>query len=680
AGLYEINLNPQIKFNELPGKEILGFAEAGNSSALLLNDGLRIKKDGKEQKISLNQLKQWQKKYLQKTTIPVPRHEDSFYELDYTNRAEDINFYDIKVSGDIYWINTNIGIFAIKTSGTLQRYLPLHSEEINFTPNGELIETHPYGGLRIYKDLDRFKYSFFKEEDSLTPTMIVNSLRKEKKTYLLSVFSGLYVWEGQGFKSFLQDSIWDEKKLRHITPLGNHLAISNDFGDVFIIDDRESFRLLEKIPRAKIQGNTISFLREYDGYLLIGTEKGLTLFKDNRYIFLDEEQGLKQPLLSATVNDNILSIGSTNGFYTIDLDAVSDNGPLVDNIDIEEIFINNDNFPSEEFSRKEKIELAHNENTLLLKFSTNAHPYPNKLKYRYRLEENENWSLPSSKPEIFLPFLPSDNYEVDVQVLDASTGLKFQQSLLALSILPPFWESWWFAAMIITSALLIVYGIYKFQINQTREFEKQKRLIQQRFEETKMEALLAQMNPHFIFNAMNSIQNYIMDSDIDNATVFLGDFAKLIRLNLDHCTKPKILLVEEIEYLESYIRVENTRFSNAIKVNIEVDPDIDVYDVEIPTMLLQTFVENVFVHAFPAGRDNPKLNISFKLLSENVMQCKIEDNGIGYTPGATSKLHNSKGVSLVQERLSILGYEVDKTIQISSAKNKGTSIIMRLNL
>ena len=228
--------------------------------------------------------------------------------------------------------------------------------------------------------------------------------------------------------------------------------------------------------------------------------------------------------------------------------------------------------------------------------------------------------------------------------------------------------------------LTVVYSIYKYQIIQTQKFEEQKGLIQKRFEETKMEALLAQMNPHFIFNAMNSIQYYIMDSDIDNATIFLGDFSKLIRLNLDHCTKPTILLIEEIEYLQSYIRVENTRFNNAIKVVFDIDPSIDPYEVEIPTMLLQTFVENVFVHAFPPGVANPTLKVSFKLLSEAVLQCKIEDNGIGFSHHSTNKLHESKGVTLVKERLTLLGYNVEEAVEIFSEKNKGTSITLNLQV
>jgi len=678
VGLFEVQLNSLIKFHKMGGKNVLGFARTKSSSALLVNDGILLKKEGIKHKISLIQLKKWQRDYISKTKLPLPKHEDSFYELDYTTQAEEISFYDIKVSEEMYWVNTNIGIFVINTLGKLVRYIPLHSEEINFTENGLLIETHPYGGIRIYSDLDTLKYTHYKKEDFQTPTMVVNSLREKNKTYLLSVFSGLYVWENDKFTSYLENDIWQEHKLRHITNFGKNLAISNEFGDVFIINDSTSFEILEKVPRAKIEGNTIAFLKEYKGYLIIGTEKGLTFFKDGRFIFLDEEQGLKQPLLSAEVSQNNLSLGARGGFYTIHLDAVINSTTLIDELNIKEVYINNQKAPLERISNEKEIKLAHDENTILVKFSTNTHPYPKKLTYQYRLNKEEGWSPPDSKPEIFLPFLPSKDYHVSIKVSDSSTGLNYTQFLTKLSILPPFWKTWWFALLILSSILLITSGIYKYQIRQHKEFENQKSLIQKRFEETKMEALLAQMNPHFIFNAMNSIQNYIMDSDVDNASVFLGDFAKLIRLNLDHCTKPTILLVEEIEYLQSYIRVENTRFNNSVNVIFETDPAIDLYNVEIPTMLLQTFVENVFVHAFPQSIKNPTLEISFESISKDILQCKIKDNGIGYSASSGNSLHQSKGINLISERLKLLGYDVEDTLQITSIKNKGTKIILRL--
>ncbi|WP_037319060.1 histidine kinase [Salegentibacter sp. Hel_I_6] len=680
AGLFEIALNPQIKFHEVPGKNILGFAKTENTSAVLQNDAIVIKSGDEEKRITLPQLKNWQEAYVLNTKMPLPEHKDDFYELDHSTKAEEISFYDIKANQNTYWINTNIGVFAIKDSGKLNRYLPLHSEEINFTKTGNLIETNPYGGVRVYSDLDLFNYTHFPKENSQTPTMVVSSLQRGNKTYFLSVFSGLYTCENNEFKSYLDNGVWSEKKLKHITVLGKDLAISNEFGDVFIIKDDESFRIENKIPRAKIQGNSISFLENYKETLIIGTEKGLTLYKNGRFIFLDEEQGLEQALLSAEVTQSSISIGSKNGYYDVDLNAVLDTNTLVDQIELKEVFINNKKFALGSYNVQDNLKLAYNQNTILLNFSTNAHPYPNKLKYQYRLNEDDPWSIISSKPEIFLASLPTENYNIDVKVSDESTGLSYTQPLLNLTVLPPFWKTWWFISLIVGLGILGIYSIYRFQIKQHQKFEAQKRLIKKRFEETKMEALLAQMNPHFIFNAMNSIQYYIMDSDIDKATVFLGDFSKLIRLNLDHCTKPTILLIEEIEYLQSYIRVENTRFNNKIKVEFEIDPSIDPYEIEIPTMLLQTFVENVFVHAFPPDVTNPTLKVSFKLLSEDILQCKIEDNGIGFSNNSTNKLHESKGVSLVKERLALLGYDIKEAVKINSIKNKGTSVTLKLKV
>ncbi|NJW51382.1 sensor histidine kinase [Salinimicrobium oceani] len=680
AGLFEIALNPQIKFNEIEGKNILGFAKTGNTAATLFDDGVLIRGTAAGKKISLPLFKNWQENFVSRTKMPLPKLEDHFYELDYSTRAEDIKFYDIKDAQQSYWVNTNIGIFVVKESGELERYLPLHSEEINFTEQGKLIETHPYGGVRLYDDLDAFNYTYFEPDDPLTPTMVVNSLSKKKKTYFLSIFSGLYTWEKGKFKSYLENGAWQEKKLKHITAVGDNLAISNEFGDVFLVNDDHVFTLLEKIPRAKINGNTISFLKAYDGTLLIGTEKGLTLYKEHRYIFLDEEQGLDQPLLSAKVNGSVLSIGSKNGIYNIDLDAVIESQALIDEVNLKEVYINNSKISVGPLNTNERLELAHDENTILIKFSTNAHPFPQKLKYQYRLSSNDNWSLPTSSPEIFLPSLPSDKYNIHVKILDESTGFSYSQPLLSLAILPPFWKTWWFGFFIASLIVVATLVIYRYQLEQTHRFEEQKGQIQKRFEETKMEALLAQMNPHFIFNAMNSIQYYIVENDIDNATRFLSDFAKLIRLNLDHCTKPTILLSEEIEYLQSYIRVENTRFNNAIEVKLQVDSEIDIYDVEIPTMLLQTFIENVFVHAFPTSIVNPTLHIQFQKLADDILQCKIEDNGVGYNFETSNKLHKSKGVNLVKERLALLGYEVDKSVKILSSKNGGTSILLELKI
>lgn len=678
-GLFEVNLNETIKFNNIPNNSVLGFSQNGNTNALLVKDALILTNFNNEKRISLNQFKDWQKKYVSTTKKPLPKHSDFFYEIEYNTKPEEIKFYDIKSFQNKFWINTTIGLFVINTSGKLHQYVPVHTEEFNFTFDGKLVETNPYHGLRIYNKLEDFTYNYFPEEDPNTPTMVVNSLKKNDKTYFLSVFSGLYVWDKNQFKSYVKNNRWEVEKLRHISTFENNLAISTEFGDVYIVNDEKEFRLINKIERSQIQGNTISFLNEYNGNLLIGTEKGLTIYKNNRFIFVNHEQGLSQPFLSSQTKGNLLFIGSENGYYSINLDNLIEEKPLVSHLKLTQININNKPENLDKINADKSLNLPYFKNSLAFYFTTNSHPYPNKLVYQYRLGKKEEWSNFSSKPEIILPYLPTKNYEVEVTVLDQSTGLTYTETLLQLKINPPFWKTWWFILMVLAIVGFILYGIYRFQMAQHKAFEEQKRKIQKRVEETKMEALLAQMNPHFIFNAMNSIQGYIMDSDIPNATYFLSEFSSLIRKNLDHCTKPTILLIEEIEYLQSFIRLENIRFNNKVNVQYNVDPKLNLYDIEIPSMLLQPFVENVFVHAFPPSIKEPKLTLEFKLLDENTLQCIIEDNGIGIVT-THNKLHQSKGISLIKERLVLLGYDIDKSLHITSSRGVGTKVSISLKI
>ncbi|TQI70523.1 hypothetical protein JM79_1433 [Gramella sp. Hel_I_59] len=680
SGLYEIQLKPLVRFLEQSGHHYQAFAAINGTSAYMMNEGIQLKSANEQINIPLRKFKNWQQNYINTTSTVLPKHEDQFYELDHSTVASDIQFYDIKTSNNLYWINSNIGLFAINTDGLLHSYLPLHSEEINFTNDGKLIETNPYGGVRIYDDPIKLSYKYYAQDHKDTPTMVVSSLQTENKTYFTSVFSGLYKYENGRFQSFLNSKIWKEKNLRHIVSHNDNLAVSSEFGDVYIIRDRpKAFEIVRKIPRASIQGNTISFLNSYGTTLIIGTERGITLVEKDRFIILDEEQGLEQPFFSSKIENDELHIGSENGIFRVNIEEILASSNRVTGIQLKDLFVNNSEYNLPENTLND-LDLDYDENTVLLSFSTNAHPYPKKLQYQYRLNQDEEWSTPTSNSEILLPYLPANKYEVQVRVLDSSTGLRYSQNVLNFNIKPPFWKTWWFFTYIFLALMAIVYAIYKYELAKNKRFERQKRAIQRRFEETKMEALLAQMNPHFIFNAMNSIQNYIMDSDIDNATIFLGDFAKLIRLNLDHCTKPTILLVEEIEYLQSYIRVENTRMNNAVEVNFELDPTIDTYDVEVPTMILQTFVENVFVHAFTVESIDPKLDIIFKKLDEHALCCKIIDNGSGFSAAGKNPLHNSKGLSLVKERLVLLGYEIEDALHIESEPGKGTVVSLKLHL
>jgi sensor histidine kinase YesM len=195
--------------------------------------------------------------------------------------------------------------------------------------------------------------------------------------------------------------------------------------------------------------------------------------------------------------------------------------------------------------------------------------------------------------------------------------------------------------------------------------------------ETKMEALQSQMNPHFIFNAMNSIQNYIIDNHIDDALMYMGEFSKLIRQTLYNSSKQRITLSSELHYLESYITLENMRYKNKIQFELDVDADLDLFETEIPPMLLQPFIENVFVHAFDSNSLNPTLFLSLKQIDDTLV-CEIKDNGKGISKENLSEGYTSKGIKLARERIALFQSNNIDAIHISSSLNDGTTVVLQL--
>ncbi|NKI27998.1 histidine kinase [Arenibacter sp. 6A1] len=673
-GFYEIELNESVLFHPKENETVLGFAHTDQSRAILYNDKLEI--DTKT--ITPQELKKWSQQYVATHSNKLPKYEDFFYELKYDTKATDIKLYSIKNHLTDYWINTSIGIYRFDKQGVFLAYLPLHTLEFNFSPDNQLIETHPYHSLRIYSNLAPLEYTYYSEEDVHTPTSVVGSYRNEHKTYLLSVFHGLFSYEKR-FRSYYKDGLWNEKNLRHITAVGNNLAISNEEGDVYIVEDgKEDFKVIEKIPRAKIHGNNITFLKSYGNNILIGTEKGLNIINHGSLIFLDHEQGLKPPLLSAEVINNKLYVGSKNGFYSVLLDRFTHMNSSITNVYPTTLKVRDSSYKLTANKTLEKFLFDHDQNSIRITFKTNKHPYPNKLRYQYRLHPSEAWSSPSTEPELFFPYLEPNTYNIAVKITDASTGFHTEKALLGFEISPPYYKKWWFTCLLALFFIGVIIAYFKNEIRKNNRFEHQKSLFQKRVEETKMEALLAQMNPHFIFNTLNSIQHYIASNDKEKAIRYLGKFSQLIRTNLDNSSLPFISLEDELEYLTNYIEIENIRYQKRVKVSITVDDSVDLYATKIPTMILQPFVENVFVHAFPERIKNPTLTLSFQYTDTKLLKCRVKDNGIGKQSKRATPLHTSKGLALVKERLKLLGYDVDATLNLIYT-NSGTEVTVILD-
>lgn len=679
-GIYEVRLNKMIDYNLFDKKSIIDFEVFINQKVILHHNGISFFNTSNTllSSIPLSDFKKAETNFIKKTKKQLPTHNDGFFELNYEVPASGIDFYRLVKHDKVLCVSSNIGIFEINFDGKIINYVPIHTYEFGFTPNNKFFETNPYGGAHVYEDVYNLKVKSFDEK----VMAIVKILNHNDRTYLLSVFNGLFVYKNNQFHSYLAEGIWKEKKFKHITINDKgQLILAAEFGNVFIVDDSKKFKILKTISKKEIVGNTILFLESYKDFILIGTEKGINLYKDGIVRLIDKEQGLKDGAVTTSqIFENQLWLGTKKGYYTIDLERLIAPQTTLSEMTISAIAINNvpissANYKWFRFNSKELI-CDYKDNSFSIDFIPKGHAFPNKLKFRYRLKSTNRWSPYSEKTNLFLPYLPYGKYNLEVEVFDSNAGKATIFKLLKICIEPPFWMTWWFIALVV----LVLFNILVYLIFKSKKKSREKAVIQKRIAETKLEALLSQMNPHFTFNAMNAIQDYIISNDIDNSLKYIGEFAKLIRKTLENSSKQTITIEEEVEYLKSYIIIENMRFDNRIETEFQIGDEVDVYHSKIPTMLLQPFVENVFVHAFNAAHSSPKLTISFEMLSKNILECKIIDNGMSLNAAKKTKFHQSKGIKLTKERLSLLQNSNVNPIDIQLTENNGTTVTIRLTV
>ena len=200
--------------------------------------------------------------------------------------------------------------------------------------------------------------------------------------------------------------------------------------------------------------------------------------------------------------------------------------------------------------------------------------------------------------------------------------------------------------------------------------ETQKRLaLEKQYRESELKALKSQMNPHFIFNALNSIQEYIILNKKNLASDYLGKFADLIRTYLHHSDTGVISLQEEIDSLKTYLDLECLRFEDTLNYTFNVANDLNSDIIHIPTMLLQPYIENALKHGLLHKKEDRKISVSFLKGGTNNIQCTIIDNGVGREKSREFQkkravLHKSFAAKATEERLELLNFGKHKKIGV----------------
>ncbi|RRA89866.1 sensor histidine kinase [Paenimyroides viscosum] len=689
-GLAEINLNAPV-YHQKKLKEVAAIAVDNQKEYVFHNSGFSIYQNNIEIKhLSKSAFKNFQQqnpsKYSKQAII-----QNHFYPIDYSTPADKIIFYSSQIHKNNLWVNTNIGFFKLTLNGEISNYYPVHVYYFTFF-NNDLIAAVPYAGVRIFKDLNQFKYDYFHDwKNPEIPAEIVSIAQTKNAVYFASALSGLYEFKNGKFSSFLLDKSFTEPKIKRICiKKDEKLVVVTDYNDVFVLDVSQHKVKIEKhIPYNKIKGSTTNFVHEINGILYVATNLGLNVFKGNTYFFIDKAQGFTNyNSLSAADNKEQLFVGTKEGFFILNNDYFLKNRSFDNTLSVTDVFVNNNRISDENYSNNQ-IELSYNENNIRLNFQVQNAKYPDKLQFKFRFKPSEPWQELTTENQLSLNYLNHGFYNVELQIYNEDTGTVANKTLIKINIKPPFYYSWWF----LTGCILLIsgftYAAYRIRINylkqkQTQKLavielqnqqEKKELLFDKQLADVKLQALKSQMNSHFLFNVLSSIQYFIICKDVDNALYYLERFSALVRTTLEYSDKKDITIYDEIAYLKQYVEIENLRAEHSIVFTENISEDIDSTQVRIAPLLLQPFVENAIVHAFPPSVLKPEIELKIEKEDQSI-KITITDNGIGYQQ-KTGTIHQSKGISIVQTRLDLTQKKLQKPIEINSS-NKGTQVIIYL--
>lgn len=334
-------------------------------------------------------------------------------------------------------------------------------------------------------------------------------------------------------------------------------------------------------------------------------------------------------------------------------------------------------------SGRGKYRLAHNRNYLQFTYGVRFAAAPHRVVYRYRLRgQQESWTFAGRRREALFPNLKPGNYRFEVQATVAGQPWPQERAHFELIIAQPFWQTWWFISLVIFA---LVGGVFAFlrdrYVRTSRQLRLEKDLL-----ESERKALRLQMNPHFIFNALDSISSFIFKNDSRQAVRYLNNFAKLMRLTLESSVESFHPVETEVNILKNYLELEKLRFKGKFEYEINVSDEID-YDVGLPSMMIQPHVENAIIHGVKPREENGYISIDFYLEGEYLV-CEIKDNGIGRQAAAKLQSkgnHRSMATQINKDRLQLLSQTKHKKVELhirdlhnEEGEAAGTHVILKI--
>jgi len=417
-------------------------------------------------------------------------------------------------------------------------------------------------------------------------------------------------------------------------------------------------------------------IAEFDNRMYITSDKGLivTTLDGEVMTLLNKSDGVStNKIIDFEIVNRVLWMLHQKGIQKIGIDQIQ-SFDVIPKIAIPKIWVNNS-----QINADKEATFKHSQNKFEFQISARNLKYQDEIYYAYQLEGiDKEWQRNSYKNNnIQYKTLPPGSYTFRVK--SVCRDIESEQISYSFTISLPFWKTWWFYISVTLLIFAVVLLLFR------REMNKQKKKLQLKNElnASKLIAIQSQMNPHFIFNAINSIQDLILKGDIDNSYRYIIKFSKLVRQTLNFSDKEFIPIEDELDLLGIYLELEKLRF----KDDFQYDINCELTDVKVPPMLVQPFVENAIKHGLLHREGAKKLSITFT--KEHFLQCTVIDNGIGRKKAQEIKDRQRKGyqsfsVSATQSRFEIMKTHYDQDLGVEFVDLEdgleaiGTKVIIKI--
>lgn len=599
---------------------------------------------------------------------------------------------NILPNGDI-WVGTFMqGLYLLDQQGHIKKQFNADNpDEIAgniiwkiFADTKNNIWIAAYGGL-TRMNLSTYVYPGYESKGNISSSLVHHVFVDGSGIVWISTFNGLNRLDPKTGRIYV---------FHH--DRGNPASISNDrilssfedskgilwigtFGGGLCRYDRQQ-GVFKRFSRSEgFPDNVIyDIIEDRQGFLWLTSNAGVIRFNPRdfsnvKYDVNDGVQSHEFNLGAACVtSDGMIAIGGMNGFNYFNPKDIRVNRQIP-KIVITEFNVFGKPY-GQYIEQGDTINLGPKSNFFSVSFSALDYTNPSKNKYSYILKNyDKDWTqADASRRTAEYTDVKPGTYDFMVKGSNSDGVWNEKGISFVIIVKPPFYKTWFFRILLIIVTLTITWLFIRGRVRKVRqqnEVETKVLKIEKEMFDLEQKALRLQMNPHFIFNSLNSIQSYIISNDSENAINYLAKFSQLMRLILSTSREAYIPLSQEISLLKHYLDLENMRFNNRFIYEIRVESGMDTEYMGIPPMIIQPYIENAIIHGFMNKKSGECRLLLHLWEEEDYILCVIEDNGIGREKAMEIKqksglIQKSQGIIITKERLDILNKQLKNKISV----------------